>query len=172
MQDFFHQQYMYLEPNWPLFWGVDTFHFSGKIFQNMGHLCICKWSLPLINVHSKYVKSYNTKNIFRHLAVLSLNSIPSPLRKKICMHLQPSISIISVHFFPIPPTFGHASAPWEASKSSSMAPKTGGPVEGLEVVILPVRSVQTSSKTKPTLSRNDLKIVICFSHCSWLQSFA
>ena len=56
--------------------------FSGKIFQNMGHLCICKWSLPLINVYSKYVKFYNLKNIFPHLAVLSLNSIPAPCKKK------------------------------------------------------------------------------------------
>ena len=135
MQDFFHQQYMYLEPNWPLFWGVDTFHFSGKIFQNMGHLCICKWSLPLINVYSKYVKFYNLKNIFPHLAVLSLNSIPAPCKKKyawICSLPFPLFPFISS---PSPPTFGHASAPWEASKSSSMAPKTGGIVEGLEVLI-------------------------------------
>ena len=28
---------IYLEPNWPLFWGL-TFHFMGQPFRNMGHL--------------------------------------------------------------------------------------------------------------------------------------
>ena len=101
----------------------------------------------------------NIKNIFRHLAVLSLNSIPSPLRKKkICMNLQPPISVISVQKNPSPPLLAML-LPLE--KHPSLHPwrrKLGVPLKVWRSLYLPVRSVQTSSKTKPTLSRNDLKI--------------